>query len=157
MPFVSTNQFGVSTASMQANYMAWLKTADLVVLEHAIDVVAGDVCRMLSAIGILPSSVTQVDFPNDFVNLGNLVAIGTLGQYGLATASNREQSNSWREEYRRRLAEVRLNPSEYLEAYAQTDGVNTVRSHTEGMSQSDLLAARGIFWNPLNRTNSWTR
>ena len=112
---------------------------------------------MLTAIGILPTSVTQVDFPNDFVNLGNLVAIGTLGQYGLATASNREQSNSWREEYRRRLAEVRLNPAEYLEAYAQVDGVNTVRSHTEGMSQAELQAARGIFWNPLNRQNSWTR
>ena len=157
MAFVSTNQFGVSTSSMQANYMAWLKTADLVVLEHAIDVVSGDVCRMLSAIGILPTSVTQNDFPNDFVNLGNLVSIGTLGQYGLSTASNRDQSNSWREEYRRRLAEIRLNPAEYLEAYAQVDGVNTVRSHTEGMSQAELQAARGIFWDPLNRTNSWTR
>jgi hypothetical protein len=157
MPFVSTNQFGITVASMQANYMAWLKTADQVVLENAIDVVAGDICRMLTAIGILPTSVTQNDFPNDFVNLGNLVSIGSLGQYGLATASNREQANAWREEYRRRLAEIRLNPAEYLQAYAQVDGVNTVRSHTEGLSQSDLQASRGIFWNPLNRIGSWTR
>jgi hypothetical protein len=157
MAFVSTNQFGVTTTNLQQRYMAWLKTADAVVLEHAIDVVSADVCRMLQAIGILPTSITQAMYPNDFVNLGNLVAIGALGQYGISTASSRDQADGWRRAYFERLREIRANPAEYLEAYAQVDGVNTVRSHTESMPASDIQAARGLFWNPLNRVGSWTR
>lgn len=157
MAFVSTNQFGVTVANLQTRYMAWLKTADAVVLEHAIDVISGDVCRMLNAVGILPTSITQTMFPNDYVNLGNLVAIGALGQYGLASASNRDQAAVWRSDFQNRLADIRKNPSEYLEAYSQIDGVNTVRSHTESMSSAEIQGSRGIFWNPLNRVGSWTR
>lgn len=157
MPFVSTNQFGITTATLKAGWIAFLKTADDTALENAIDVVSGDVCRMLWAIGIDPAAITVAQFPDDYVNLGNLVAIGSLGQYGLATAANQAQARGWGEEYSRRLDRIRLNPAEYLRAYSQIDGVNTVRSHTENLSPSQLQAARGIFWDPLNRVNSWTR
>jgi hypothetical protein len=157
MAFVSTNQFGITTATLKAGWIAFLKTADDTALENAIDVVSGDVCRMLWAIGIDPASITVADFPDDYVNLGNVVAIGSLGQYGLATAANQAQARGWSEEYSRRLDRIRVNPSEYLRAYTQIDGVNSVRSHTEGLSPSQLQAARGIFWDPLNRINSWTR
>jgi hypothetical protein len=157
MAFTSTNQFGITVANMKTRYMAWLKTADDGVLENAIDVTSADVCRLLMAIGILPSSVTSVSFPDDFVNMGQLVAMGSLAQYALGTASNREQGIRWTEQYRDRLREVRANPAEFLQAYSQIDGVNTVRSHTEGLSQSDLQASRGLFWSPLNRIGSWTR
>jgi hypothetical protein len=157
MAFISTNQFGVTVANLKSGYMVWLKGSDEVALERAIDAVSADVCRMLMAIGILPTAVTQADFPNDFVNLGNLVSFGALGQYANATATNREQGRGWMESYQRRLGEIRINPAEFLEAYSQVDGVNSVRSHTEGMTQSDLQASRGIFWSPLNRIGSWTR
>jgi hypothetical protein len=157
MPYVSTTQFGVTATTMRTNYMVWLKSSDTAVLENAIDVVSADVCRMLWSIGIEPVSLTQAHFPDDWMNVHNLVSIGTLGQYSMATASNREQARDWIAEYKRRLQEVRENPSEYLQAYQQADGVNSVRTHTESMSSSELQASRGLFWNPLNRINSWTR
>lgn len=157
MPFTytSSNQFGLTTTTIRTGYAAWLKNVDDDAMGTAINVATGDVCRMLRSIQIDPVSITEVLYPDDYTTLQALAADGALGKYAMTTGSNQEQGKRLAEAYQRRLGEVRKNPSEFLESYSAGTGVNTVGSHCDSMTPSQLEAAGTLFPNPLNRRTNW--
>jgi len=157
MPFTytSSNQFGLDTTTIRTGYAAWLKNVDDDAMGTAINVVTGDVCRMLRSIQIDPAGITTVLYPDDFLCLQALAADGALGKYSMTTGYAQEQGKSYFASYQRRLEEIRKNPSEFLESYTNVSGVNTVGSHTQNQTAAEAQAVAAMFPNPLNRINSW--
>lgn len=146
--------FGVTTATVQAEALASLQSISSAALTVAINDAASDVCSLLSAQDITPSSVTQLAYPDDYDWLHTTVTVGAAFTYLRNTSGSTDAAVSFERQYGARLRQLRDMPN-FLQSYnSNTGGANTVLSHMSDLSETQIEERRARLLRP-SRPTSW--
>jgi hypothetical protein len=146
--------FGVTASTMVEEALSSLQSVDQSSLDAAIDSAAGDVCVMLRAQRITPSSVTQVAYPDDFQWLHDTVTYGAAFIYLRNTSGSVAAASPFEGQYASRMNRLQTTPN-MLESYnSNLGGANTVISQMSKLSNEEIEARRARLERPERRV-SW--
>lgn len=138
-------------------YLGYVKGVDATAQTNAIARCSGRINTVLKRHGITPSDITAVTYPDDEEYLKNLCLVGAAVDYTFTTTGSVTGVQHWVNEWRDQIRSLETEPI-MLDAYSETTGSATVKSHTTGKTQTTIDTATGRkrrMYDPGADRNYW--